>query len=121
MKVAVAGHAEGTRIPHFGHAELFTIFDCSEDQPRLLEVRSNRPHCDEEGGDRLDLDQTVMLIGDCVAVLASKIGPCARDALMGQEIVPLEYEIQDLDGVPALLERLKVRLHAYARRRAAGR
>ncbi|NTU79516.1 MAG: dinitrogenase iron-molybdenum cofactor biosynthesis protein [Chloroflexales bacterium] len=121
MKVAVAGHPESTPIPHFGHAELFTIFDLSEDPPRLLEVRSNRPHCGDTGGDRPQLDQTVALLGDCVAVLAAKIGPCARDALIGHAIVPLEHEGQSAAEIPALLQTLKTRLRAYAQRRPAWR
>ncbi|NTW04418.1 MAG: hypothetical protein HGA19_24670 [Oscillochloris sp.] len=121
MKIAVARHSDFTCIPHFGHAEQFAIFDISEDQPHLQEIRSNRPHCGDTGGDRPQLEQTVVLLADCAAVLAAKIGPCARDALIGHDIVPLEYEGQSLDEVLALLPTLKTRLRAYVQRRPVWR
>jgi predicted Fe-Mo cluster-binding NifX family protein len=119
MKIAIAGHPETTLIPHFGHAEFFTIFDVSEVQPRLLETRWNQPHCGDGGGDRPQLEDTVTLLADCAAVLASKIGPCARDSLIEQAIVPIEHAGISLDDAEALLVKLKVRLRASAQRRPA--
>ncbi|NTU85221.1 MAG: dinitrogenase iron-molybdenum cofactor biosynthesis protein [Chloroflexales bacterium] len=119
MKIAIAGHPETTLIPHFGHAELFTIFDVSEAQPRLLETRWNRPHCGDSGGDRPQLEHTVALLADCTAVLAGKIGPCARDALIEHEIIPMEHAGLSLDEAQGLLPKLKIRLRAYAQRNQA--
>ena len=111
MKIAVAGQAAPGRIAHFGHAVSFEIFDIDVEPPRLLQTRQVTPHCVGNRGDGWRLTQSVELLSDCVAVLARRIGPCARDALRQHDIIPVEHS-GDLTGAGAASTLAAIRLAA---------
>jgi nitrogen fixation protein NifB len=103
VKVAVARHPQVPENAHFGYAESFEILDASLDPPVLLEVRPNLPHCGEDGGDHSLLDDVADLLSDCVAVVAAKVGPCGREALLDRRIAVIEHDGPGVDGADAEL------------------
>lgn len=110
MKVALARQAGVPGNTHFGYAETFHIFDIDVDPPALLEIRANVPHCDDDGGDQSRLARAADLLVDCDAVLASAIGPCAREALSARDIVPIEHNGPGLDGATGVIQAIKTHL-----------
>lgn len=91
-KVAVAS-SDGKFInQHFGRASRFLIFEIKDDgEFKFLAIRENTPLCDGmEHNDDL-LARTVDLISDCRAVLVSRIGPGATEALVSRRIRPYEF------------------------------
>ncbi len=109
MKIAVAGHSARPGSTHFGYADTFDVYDIANDPPTLVDVRRLTPHCGEDGGDRNRLAFTADLLLDCVAVLASDIGPCAVDALSVRGILPVIHAGSGLDGAGGIL--LAIRNH----------
>jgi predicted Fe-Mo cluster-binding NifX family protein len=87
MRVAVASFDGAFVDRHFGHAQQFLICELVDGDVRLFEVRNNAPAC---GKGRDDLDdpmlRTVELVSDCQVVLAAKVGPCAAELLLAQNI-----------------------------------
>jgi nitrogen fixation protein NifB len=98
MRAAVARHPRTPVNAHLGHAAYFSIHDISSEPAPLLETRVNVPHCGDDGGDHLLLDEVVNALSDCVAVVAAKIGPCARDALLARGIIAIEHDGPGLVG-----------------------
>jgi len=98
VKVAVSRHPASPVNAHLGYAEYFTIYDISGESPRRIEKRANDPHCSDDGGDHDRLDRAADLLADCVAVVAAKIGPCARDALFVRGIAAVEHPGPELAG-----------------------
>lgn len=98
MKVAVARHPRTPVNAHLGYAAFFTVHDISGEPPTQVEIRENVPHCGDDGGDQLLLDEAVNALSDCVAVVAAKIGPCARDALLAKGIIAIEHDGPGLVG-----------------------
>ena len=116
MKIAIAGQAATTLNAHFGYAEFFQIFDIREDPPRFLETRRNAPHCVGGGRKESRLEQSVELLADCVAVMASNIGPCALDALLSNNIIAVEHPGNGLDGAGSLVAAIRTHLNdVYAK------
>ncbi|GAB4316168.1 MAG: NifB/NifX family molybdenum-iron cluster-binding protein [Methanobacteriaceae archaeon] len=89
FKVAVAS-SDGKFInQHFGKATQFLIFEIKDHTKyKFLETRSNDPACDIDGHTENAMMQTVKLLSDCEAVLASQIGPGAVDTLLKNNINP---------------------------------
>lgn len=89
IKVAVAS-SDGKYVnQHFGMASQFLIFELNDDGThKFLELRENKPACSTEGHSELSMEESVKLISDCQAVLASQIGPGAIDVLLKSNISP---------------------------------
>ena len=98
MKVAVSRRPKVGINAHFGYAEFFEIYDVSGDKALRVETRFNDPHCSDAGGDHDLLDRAADLVADCVAVVAGRIGPCARDALLARGIAAVEHDGPGLFG-----------------------
>jgi nitrogen fixation protein NifX len=89
IKVAVAS-SDGKYInQHFGMASQFLIFELNDDGTyNFLELRENKPACSVEGHSELSMEDSVKLISDCHAIIASQIGPGAIDILLKNNINP---------------------------------
>lgn len=89
IKVAVAS-SDGKYInQYFGMASQFMIFELNEDGTyQFLELRENKPACSVEGHSELSMEESVELISDCQAIIASQIGPGAIDILLKNNIDP---------------------------------
>lgn len=89
IKVAVAS-SDGKYInKHFGMASQFLIFELNDDGTyEFLELRENKPACSVEGHSELSMEESVELISDCQAIIASQIGPGAIDILLKNNIDP---------------------------------
>ena len=87
FKVAVAS-SDGKYInQHFGWAQQFLIFEINDEgEYKFLENRKNTPACDVGGHTDEALAESVKLISDCKAVLASQIGHGAANALAAHGI-----------------------------------
>jgi predicted Fe-Mo cluster-binding NifX family protein len=90
IKVAV-GSNDGKYInQHFGHADLFLIFDINDEgEYKYIETRKNVPSC--SGGEHSigDLEATFNIIKDMDFVLVSQIGPGASQFLLRNGVEPL--------------------------------
>ena len=85
MRIAVAYHADGQRVQHFGKAVRFAIYEARGDAWPLIETRVTTAACgaaDHQGA----LQANARLLDDCAAVIVSAIGPAAQDVLMTQGI-----------------------------------
>jgi lactoylglutathione lyase len=79
LRVAVATR-EGQRVDlHFGHAEVFTVFDVDTDGPRHVETRDVARHQRDESEDKRDT--IYRMIADCRVLLVAKIGAAPQEAL----------------------------------------
>jgi nitrogen fixation protein NifX len=89
FKVAVASSDGKFVNQHFGMAQQFLIFEIDDEGDyKFLEIRENKPACSVEGHSDFSMDQSVDLISDCKAVIASQIGPGAVDILLSHNIEP---------------------------------
>lgn len=89
VQVAVAS-SDGIWVDlHFGHAHQFRIYAWNGTSFTLNETRSLRPGCNGGGHDAARLDAAADTVADCHAVLASRIGPGALDALLLRGLRPL--------------------------------
>jgi predicted Fe-Mo cluster-binding NifX family protein len=107
MRIAVARTLADVQNAHFGYAEHFLVFELGDGEPVLLEVRDATGHCTGAGGDRRRLRSSVETVADCVAVLALRIGPCARRELDAAGVLAIEYPGPVLDGAQPLLAGLR--------------
>ena len=93
LKLAIAS-SDGKMInQHFGKARKFIVIESDGEKIKVLEVRENKPACGslEYGGHEDNvLDKSISLIGDCDAVLCSRIGGGATEGLLGRGIEPVE-------------------------------
>ncbi len=89
MRVAVASAENSSTTQHFGRALQFHIFDLTSTGIQLTERRTNAPAC-YCGDHEATLAGSVNLISDCQAVVASRIGPGARQSLTERGITPVE-------------------------------
>ncbi len=103
MRVAVAASEGSSITQHFGRARLFHIFDLLEGKIQLIEKRRNAPAC-HCGDHEVLLAGSVEAISDCDIVVASRLGPGAREALAERGI--RFAEIYDFIG--RAVERLSV-------------
>ena len=78
LRVAVASE-EGNRIDqHFGHAEIFQIYDVRADGAELRETRAVADHAQGEE----DTRQTICrMLADCKVLLVAKIGATPQEQL----------------------------------------
>lgn len=93
LKMAVASSDGKVINQHFGKARRFIIIESDGEGIKVLEVRENAPACGtlEYGGHEDDaLDRSISLIGDCDAVLCSRVGGGAAEALLSRGIEPVE-------------------------------
>ncbi|MBM4429263.1 MAG: nitrogenase cofactor biosynthesis protein NifB, partial [Chloroflexi bacterium] len=93
LLVAVATKGSGVVNEHFGHAREFLIYEVTGKTIRLLEARNVERYCGglETCGDEAErLIRLVAMLGDCRAVLASRIGPDPNKALTKAGIEPVE-------------------------------
>lgn len=89
FKVAVA-NSDGKFVnQHFGRASQFLIFEVKDNGDyEFIALRKNVPPCNSgESHDDL-LTKTLDLISDCRAVLVSRVGPGAAEALVLRGIQP---------------------------------
>jgi nitrogen fixation protein NifX len=93
LKLAIAS-SDGKMInQHFGKARKFIVIESDGETIKVLDVRENIPACGslEYGGHEDNvLDKSVSLIGDCDAVLCSRIGGGAAEGLLCMGIEPVE-------------------------------
>jgi len=89
FKVAVASSDGKFVNQHFGRASQFLIFEIKDDGGyEFLTLRKNIPPCNSgESHDDL-LNKTLDLISDCRAVLVSRVGTGAAEALVLRGIQP---------------------------------
>jgi predicted Fe-Mo cluster-binding NifX family protein len=116
MRIAVASETTDGLNAHFGYAEHFLVFDIDDGGTCLVEIRAVSPHCTGTGGNRRLLRDSVDAVSDCVAVVASRIGPCARRALDAAGVLALEHEGPGLEGTEALIAALRRSRIVRARR-----
>lgn len=89
IQVAVAS-SDGVWVDlHFGHAHQFRIYTWNGTTFTQSETRTLRPGCNGSGHDAARLDAAADTVADCHAVLASRIGPGAMDALLLRGLRPL--------------------------------
>ncbi len=107
--VAVATKGGGVVNQHFGHADEFWIYEAGPGWAKMVQTRSVSRYCSgpsECDDDESTLDKTVRLLGDCRAVLCSKVGPEPLGALVAAGIEPVEvYDLID-QAVEAVGRRL---------------
>lgn len=112
INVAIAS-SDGKYInQHFGMASQFLIFKLNDNGTyKFLELRENKPACSTEGHSELSMEQSVKLISDCQAVIASQIGPGAIDILLENRIDPYLAPIFIEDTLKQLAEIIKKKKH----------
>lgn len=88
MKIAVAS-SDGIMVnQHLGKATRFLVYDSSGS---LVETRTARPpRPGQDLGQEDHLARQLEVVADCAAVIAMRIGPGAREELLGRGIVPVE-------------------------------
>jgi predicted Fe-Mo cluster-binding NifX family protein len=122
VRIAVARDSLGEENAHFGYAEHFLVLEVGADvegaEPVLREVRDATGHCTGAGGNRRLLRDSVDAVSDCVAVVALRIGPCARRALDAIGVLAIEHPGPGLEGVEALVAGLERSRFVQARQRA---
>lgn len=93
LRLAVASGDGKVINQHFGKATQFIIIESDGETLKVIETRKNSPACGtlEYGGHADDsLEQCVALLRDCDAVLVSRVGGGAADALESSGIEPVE-------------------------------
>lgn len=104
MRIAVGRRGDELANSHFGYAEFFSIFDVTDSgAAELVQTRLTGSHCGDDGGDQRHLAETVAALADCVAVVAARIGPCARRQLAEFDILAAEADGPGLVGCEWLL------------------
>jgi len=72
-KRVAAASSDGVKIDmHFGHAEVFYIFDSDGESAALVEERSVSKYCADDEGER---QKVFDMLSDCDAVITLRIGP----------------------------------------------
>jgi len=88
--VAVATEGHGKVNQHFGHATEFQIYEVGARSAVFVGHRRVDLYCRGGYGEDEQLPSIVHAIGDCHAVLVSKIGACPRDELTAAGIEPVD-------------------------------
>ncbi len=107
VRVAVASNDGKFVNQHFGHAQIFLIFDLLDNGKfEFIETRENIPTCN--GGEHLksSMDRTIDLLKDTDVVLVSQIGPGASQHLISNGIQPFMMPTY----IDEALEKLAIRL-----------
>jgi nitrogenase molybdenum-iron protein NifN len=110
-RVAVASKTGINVDQHFGHAEEFYIYDCTDGNIRLLEKRAVKKYCTgvEDCGEKEDkITSIINTINDCSAVLAMRAGdePIRRLSEKGITLYQMYESI--LKGIEKTLSMLEV-------------
>lgn len=103
IRIAVATKSGKVIDKHFGRAEAFHIVDLDEKENCYIEKRETTRLCQEHEHNESALEKMMLLLHDCSAVLASKVGVEVKRKL---EIVGIAvFEV----GLPVdeALEKLK--------------
>lgn len=98
FKVAICS-TDGTKIDeHFGRANKFLIYQVEENGSyQLIEERDNSPPSEKlEDHERMIIN-SIKIINDCKYLLASQIGPAARNklAMHGVKSFGISISIED--------------------------
>ncbi|GHU80203.1 dinitrogenase iron-molybdenum cofactor [Clostridia bacterium] len=91
---------------HFGRADSFYIMELSENGHSFVEQRKHSPVCG--GGSHSDnaMKARIALLSDCRAVLVSRAGPGAKQALSAGGIQVFELGLPVEDALAQLREHL---------------
>ena len=107
LRVAVASNDGKFVNQHFGHAQVFLIFDlCDNGKFEFLEKRENVPTCNNGDHSKNSMDSTLDLLKDTNIVLVSQIGPGASQCLISNGIQPFMMPTY----IDEALEKLAIRL-----------
>jgi nitrogen fixation protein NifB len=90
LRVAVATKNGREIDEHFGHAEVFQIYEIGPEGAVLTEERRTDEYCQGGFGDDAVLQSTVNLIHDCAAVFVMKVGHCPRKDMTDSGIEPVD-------------------------------
>lgn len=86
-KLAIATSDGLTVNEHFGHAQLFRVYELDQNGHRFIEVRDAVAVCQQQlGHDTTRFDKIAELLSDCSAVLVQKIGEGAAAYLIGKGV-----------------------------------
>lgn len=89
LRVAVASK-NGSQIDvHFGHAEIFSIYDIDAAGPRLVDQRLVEHYCQGGYGDDDKRDAILRAIADCRACFVARAGDGPRARLAAAGIAPV--------------------------------
>ncbi|MCS6960406.1 MAG: nitrogenase cofactor biosynthesis protein NifB [Pseudanabaenaceae cyanobacterium SKYGB_i_bin29] len=92
--VAVASKGGGLVNQHFGHAKEFLIYEVDANSVNFVGHRKVAHYCQGGYGEEATMDNILQAIGDCKAVLCSKIGSCPQEKLRQKGIEPFEdYDV----------------------------
>lgn len=95
LKIAVATTDGIVVNQHFGRADRFLIVEVDDSRTVVgREVRTVEPVCDGGNHDDNRLERQAELLSDCDAVLVSRIGPGARQALERRGV-----DVYELPGI----------------------
>jgi nitrogen fixation protein NifB len=117
--VAVATTGDGMVNQHFGRAREFWIYEAAPGRARFIGIRRVPRSCGGPatcGAPSDRLTDTVGLLGDCAAVLCSKIGPQPHGALTAAGIEPVEVT----DLIEPAVAQVGAGLATRERQRTAG-
>ena len=106
--MAVASKGGGLVNQHFGHAKEFLIYEVDGAHVSFVGHRKVAHYCQSGYGEEATLDNIIRTIGDCRAVLCSKIGTCPQEKLRQAGIEPFE----DYDVIEVVARKCYTRLLA---------
>ena len=110
-RVAVASKSGINVDQHFGHAEEFYIYDCTDGNISLLEKRNVKKYCTgvEDCGEKEDkISSIINTINDCSAVIAMRAGDEPIRKLAEKGIVLYQMYESILKGIEKILEKSQV-------------
>ena len=85
-RVAVASKTRGVIDVHFGHADLFGIYDVDASGLRFVEERAVEHYCQGGFGDEDKREAILRALADCAACFVARIGDGPRAKLKGAGI-----------------------------------
>lgn len=101
-RIAVASSDGIVVNNHFGKAKAFYIYEVSDDELKLLEVRNLPPVCEMGDHDEKRLSENADKLSDCTHLLVSRVGNGARAVLESKGISC--YEIPGI--IPDAIDKL---------------
>jgi nitrogen fixation protein NifB len=90
MKIALASSDGKFVSRHFGNTPSYVIAEVDDKKWTFVEKRDNSPACGKDGHSNERFNASAELIGDCDAVVCSRIGNFAQAGLRARNIQPLE-------------------------------
>jgi nitrogen fixation protein NifB len=85
-RVAVATRGNGMVNEHFGRASELEVYEVDATGARLLGIRKVATSCAGGYEDEEALDEVLVALQGCAAVLVTRVGPCPRDGLAREGI-----------------------------------